>query len=314
MIRKLLARIRKIVPVNYIVRNVIRSMQRSSFALRKRWPVSGTIKGHYDGIDFKIYNRCDDTQAYYYYYGMHYHEFKILGLMCAFSKRSKQIMDIGANTGLHSIIVSKKCPDIKIYAIEPYPANITRLEQNLNMNSCTNVEIKKVALGETEDTITFYVPDDNSVSDVSSAVKDHGGRIYDRVHWKKTEVPQTTLDKLSTEVGQIDFFKCDVESYEINMFRGSMNFFAANRPPFLVEISLDEDKVAFFNEFAVKFGYNIYFVGEEGLVRMDKLYDFDVWPNFLFSQYKSEHNFIPYKYMDEFVEKTLSTQHDPYKR
>jgi FkbM family methyltransferase len=305
--------IRKFVPVNFIIRKMIRSMQRLSFKLSERWPVSGTIKGNYEEVQFKMYNRCDDGQPNYYFYGRHFHEFKVIGLMCAFGKRSRQMLDIGANTGIHSIILSKKCPTLKIYAIEPYPVNIKRLEKNLAINQCANVEIKKVALGEKEGMITFFIPSDNSITDVSSAVENHGERIYtDQVRWKKTEVPQQTLDQLCAEVGPIDFFKCDVESYEINVFKGSTEFFATRQIPFVVEISLREEKAEYFNGFAAKYGYNIYLVSEEGLVRLDKLYDFDRWPNFLFSKYKSEHNFIPFKYMDEFVEKTLSARHDTY--
>ena len=140
-------------------------------------------------------------------------------------------------------------------------------------------------------------------------MENHGKRIYhDKVSWKKSEVKQSTLNKLFNEIGRIDFFKCDVESYEMNVFKGAMDFFAENRPPFVLEICLSDDKVSFFNEFAEKYDYNIYFVSEEGLVRLDRLYVFDRWPNFLFSQYRSENNFIPFKDIDEFVDSTLSVK------
>ena len=90
------------------------------------------------------------------------------------------------------------------------------------------------------------------------------------------------------------------------MFKGAMDFFAANKPPFIVEITLSEDKVVFFNDFAEKFDYTIYFVDEQGLVKLDRLYNFDKWPNFLFSQYNSPHNYIPFNDLEEFAEMACS--------
>lgn len=305
-VRKILSRLRKVKAINYPIRKIIKAYGKTSNflypRLNARWPVSGIVNCKYEDIVFKAYNRCDDGQVNYYYYDNPFHEFPVINLMCAFAKRSKVILDIGANTGIHSVIVSKKNPETKIYSIEPYETNYNRLEKNLDINNCSNVEVKKIALGEIEDTINFYIPTDNSITDVSSAVENHGIRIYeDQVKWKKVNVKQSTLNKLSEDIKEIGFFKCDVESYEINVFKGAMDFFSANKPPFVLEICLDEEKVLFFNEFAEKFGYTMYFVSNEGLVKLDQLYVFDRWPNFLFTQYVSPHNFIPYKNLEEFV-------------
>jgi FkbM family methyltransferase len=309
--RKILNRIRRVKAINYPVRNIIKGFGKFSNSLyprlNGRWPVSGVVNCKYEDIKFKAYNRCDDSQVNYYYYGNPYHEFPIIKLMCAFARRSKTILDIGANTGIHSVIVSKMNPDTKIYAIEPYQTNYIRLEKNLFINNCSNVEVKRIALGEKEDTINFYIPVDNSITDVSSAVENHGIRIYeDQVKWKKANVKQSTLNKLAEEIKQIDFFKCDVESYEVNVFKGAADFFTANKPPFVLEICLDDEKVSFFNEFSKKFGYSIYFVSVDGLVKLDKLYVFDRWPNFLFTQYNSANNYIPFKDLEAFADMACS--------
>ena len=168
--------------------------------------MSGIINCRYEGLKFKLYNRCDDNQVNYYYYNLPFHETKIIKLMNAFAKRTKVIIDIGANTGIHSVIVSKMNPGTKIYAIEPYQPNYTRLEKNLAINDCHNVEIKKIALGEKEGMITFYVPADNRITDVTSAVENHGTRIYQNyIKWEKAEVKQSTLNNLFAEIGRLIF-------------------------------------------------------------------------------------------------------------
>lgn len=305
---RMLISVRKVKFINYPIRKIIKSLSKLSGRLKERWPVSGVINCQYENVRFKIYSRCDDHPANYFYYNKPFHEFKVIKLMAAFAKRSKIILDVGANTGLHSVIVSIMNPGTKIYAVEPYEKNYIRLEKNLAINNCSNVEAKKIALGENEDIIPFYVPADGSITDVSSAVENHGTLIYGgNVKWKKTDVNQTTLNKLSGEIGQIDFFKCDVESFEISVFKGAMDFFVENKPSFILEICLDDEKVFFFNEFAQKFGYTIYFVSAEGLVKLDKLYVFDRWPNFLFTQYNSTNNYIPFKDLEAFADMACSS-------
>ncbi len=303
LLRKLLKGLRKIRFINYPVRNLIKSINGLTVRLRERWPVAGVINCRFGNLKFKLYNECDDHQVDFYYYNKPFHESKVLNLMNAFARRSKVILDIGANTGIHSVIISKMNPGTKIYAIEPYQTNYRRLERNLALNGCTNVEVKKIALGDQRGELTFFIPSDNSITDVSSAVENHGTRIYEnQITWKKSVVEQLRFDELSKEIEPIDFFKCDVESFEMNVFKGATVFFENNRPSFILEITLNDEKVDYFNAFAAQFGYRIYYINDDGLLKLDKLYIFDRWPNFLFTQYDSKYNFTPFRDIDEFAE------------
>lgn len=49
------------------------------------------------------------------------------------------ILDIGANVGVFSILISKLFPDCLIYAIEPIPIIFNFLKQNLELNNINNV-------------------------------------------------------------------------------------------------------------------------------------------------------------------------------
>jgi len=306
-VRNLLRSLRRMRVVNYPIRNMLRSTSKLLRRMSAHWPVAGIIRCQYNGLNFKLYNECDDHQVDFYYYDWPFHEAKIINLMNSFARRSKVILDIGANTGIHSVIVSRMNPGTKIYAIEPYQSNYTRLERNLQLNDCRNVEIKKIALGEKAGELTFFIPSDNSITDVSSAVENHGTRIYEsQITWKKSVVQQLTLDELAGETGRIDFFKCDVESFEMNVFKGASVFFDNNRPSFILEITLNEEKVDYFNAFADKYGYTIYYINDDGIMKIDKLYVFDRWPNFLFTQFNSKYNFIPFRDMEKFVEMTFS--------
>ncbi len=116
-LRKILSRARRVKAVNYPVRKMIKGFGKISnflyLRINARWPVSGIVNCKFEDIKFKAYNRCDDGQVNYYYYDNPFHEFRVIKLMCVLAKRSKIILDIGANTGIHSVIVSKKIPEQK---------------------------------------------------------------------------------------------------------------------------------------------------------------------------------------------------------
>lgn len=302
MIRKLLKTARRAALINVPVRTFIKAGSYLFDRLRQRWPVSGTMSVKYEDVNFKVYNKCDDGFVNFFYYETGYHESNVLTITDAFAKKSDLILDIGANTGIDSIIIAKKNPALKIIAIEPFKPNYERLEKNISLNSVENIEVRKIALGDSVSEINFFVPSDGRITDVSSAVEGLGEKVYgDEIKWEKAIVKQTTLDELHREIGPVKFFKCDVESYELNVFKGAEVFFRERRPSFILEICFSDEKVAYFNEFARRFNYTIYFLGEEGLIKLDELYIFDWRGDFLFTQFNARHNFIPSKDLTQFV-------------
>ena len=274
--------------------------------LQKHWPVSGIIKCRFDELLFRMYNKCDDHIPDYFFYDIIFHEDIIFRLMKLFSRKSACIADIGANTGFHSVIAALANPDCKIFSIEPFAPNYQRLQKNIDLNNCANVTIVKQALGKEHGELKFFVPVDNSITDVSSALETHGDRIYPEVEWKETTVSEITFDELYKQAGKIDFFKCDVEGFETEVLDGANHFFSHNRPSFIIEISLNEEKCVYFNEFAKKHGYHVYLITNDGFYYLESLYNFDRWPNFLFTTYKDAGPFIPAKKIEKFVDDCTS--------
>jgi FkbM family methyltransferase len=298
-----LQRIRRLTVVNYPVRIGIRSGYRFFAASRLRWPVSGTVEVAYDNVKLKLYNRSDDGFVQLFYYDMKYQESNILRITDAFAKKSAAILDIGANTGIDALIVAKKNPATTIIAIEPYAPNYERLEKNLALNSVANIVLKKIAVGAKRDTIEFFAPEDGRITDVASAVEGIGERVYgNNIRWKKIQVQQCALDDIYDDISGIGFFKCDVEGYEMDVFMGAKEFFARQQPTFIVEIVLNADSVAFFNQFATRHGYTIYYLTPEGLVKLNELFAIDWRGDFLFSRYCHPRNYVSMRQVDEFVD------------
>jgi FkbM family methyltransferase len=298
-----LRKVRRVQLINLPVRVCIRAGFRAFSELRLRWPVSGPVEITYEGLRFKLLSHADDGFAQRLYYGIAYQGSHVLAITDAFARWSRAILDIGANTGIHAIIVAKRNPSSTIIAIEPYPPNYDRMESNLALNGIVNVIPKKVALGASRGSVEFFAPADGRITDVSSVVEGHGERIYgEQIHWEKIPVPQVALDDLLDEIESIGFLKCDVEAYEMEVFRGAATFFARHRPTFIVEITLNPDSVAFFNKFASDHSYTMYFVSGEGLIKLDQIYVFASFADFVFSQYCHPETFVPVCDFESFVE------------
>jgi FkbM family methyltransferase len=230
-----------------------------------------------------------------------YHEENDLKLFLLLAKESKTIVDIGSNTGVYSVLSSKASPSSNIYAVEPYPANIKRFNKNLELNNIQNVKLFPVALGEEIGSIKMTVPESDRITDASSVNSEFSQGIYPELKWKQIDVDLVTLDSLIDKIGnKIDLIKCDVETYEMSVFKGSEKILREHKPTILFESFLDEKRKIFFNEVIKNNGYYLYLVLKDGLVRLDNGFDtYGSGLNFLISPRKSLDNFVDYKSLEE---------------
>ena len=65
---------------------------------------------------------------------------------------------------------------------------------------------------------------------------------------ERISVDLTTLDELSAKIKKrINLIKCDVETYEMNVFKGAFDTLKNDKPTILFESFLDEERKIFFN-------------------------------------------------------------------
>ena len=124
--------------------------------------------------------------------------------------------DVGANTGLYTCFVADICD---VIAFEPFPPNVEALTENIELNGqVSSVDVRSVALSNTEDTVTLNVPDDASVA--------HGtGSIDINQHTEGVSVRTLPGDKLISdyEVPAPSVVKIDVEGAEGMVMDGLRN-------------------------------------------------------------------------------------------
>ncbi|WP_251344286.1 FkbM family methyltransferase [Haloplanus halophilus] len=123
--------------------------------------------------------------------------------------------DIGANTGLYTLFVSKLCQSGTVVAFEPYPPNIALLKRDISRNGADNVEVREVALTNTEGTISFNQPEQPDIGYGSASVDPSDSN-------QTIEVPTTSGDQLVAdgEVPQPNVVKIDFEGSEPIVIEG----------------------------------------------------------------------------------------------
>lgn len=159
---------------------------------------------------------------------------------------SETIIDIGANTGIYSLVAKAVNPSSKVYSFEPHPFFLAMFEKNVTLN---NYDIH-----------TYGKAISNSDGIVE--IDDYSGNSP----VLKTEA--LTLDTFikQNSIRKIDLIKIDVELHEPQVLDGFSTYLREFKPTILIEILRDEiaQKI---NEHVKDLGYLYYNIDEKGSIR-----------------------------------------------
>ncbi|MGD2169785.1 MAG: FkbM family methyltransferase [Chlamydiota bacterium] len=120
--------------------------------------------------------------------------------------RYKKVLDIGANIGLHTLILAKL--GYEVQSFEPDPIHFKKLEEILEMNKISDVELYQAAVSSQSGKEEFIRVLGNTTSSHISGSKTPYGKI------EKFEVPTYAIQSLISEV---DLIKMDVEGHEADI-------------------------------------------------------------------------------------------------
>lgn len=290
----MLKSLRKKPLINRLGRNVLQWIGNMQRFLEKRWRLSGVVQISHNGNHFRMYSECDDGILEPLFYGNDYIETNDLNAFSKLIHHGDIILDIGANTGLYSIVSSIASQETIIYAFEPNPINLVRLNRNIELNSISNISIIPFAVGNSNQEISFTVPEDDSLSDTSSAVESFSKSTYrGELKWKNIKVSQVRIDDFikSHNIAKINMLKIDVEGYEIEVLKGSMQSILRWKPVILIESFLNDDKRTFLEKFVQEAGYTIYLIFKEGIVRIGGKFENNAGLNYLLMNYETKNVF-----------------------
>jgi FkbM family methyltransferase len=197
-------------------------------------------------------------------------------LLFSLAKRSEVFVDVGAHTGIYSVLACLANPELQVVACEPNPALVERIEANAALNGLGNrITVVTTALSDTSGSAILSIP--HKRSDVASLRAPGPGEVA-------LEVNVMTGDELLAGL-PVDLVKIDVEGLESAVLRGMAEVLRAREPKLIVEC-LDRAALDRARHVAAGLGYrHILHISSRGVAPVGDCFQGPEkrWANFLFS-------------------------------
>jgi FkbM family methyltransferase len=187
-----------------------------------------------------------------------------LGLLEQFTRPRMTVVEIGANIGVHTIPLARKCAPGPMFAFEPQPRVFQVLCANLVLNDIDNVFAYPDACGEDNGWATMPMLD-------YDAAQNFGGVSLQTAGEAGLKVRVIALDSL--ELAALGLLKIDVEGFEPMVLRGARQTIARCRPVIYVENDRPEQQGEVIG-LLTEMGYTLYWhtpqLAEDGV--FDRIY------------------------------------------
>lgn len=185
------------------------------------------------------------------------------------AKDSNYIFDVGANTGVYSLLAKCINPDAKVFAFEPVERIFEKLNYNIGINNY-DIQACNNAVSNKNGESVFY--DHDTVHTTTASLKNSNtGENDSKIIAKK--IMLTTLDSFmeSNSVPRIDLIKIDVETFEVEVLEGFQQGLKRFKPTILIEV-LNEEIAEGISKLIAGIDYEFYNISEtNGITKVDKL-------------------------------------------
>ncbi len=143
------------------------------------------------------------------------------------------VLDVGANTGLFSLLAARREPGARVHALEPVNQVFRVLEDNVAANRLENVTCHRLACGEKPGRVTIHVPENEPIPMMASLVAG-----WSRGRHRREQVECVTVDGLVEKIGpnRVDVLKVDAEGSEDAVLRGAVTTLERYRPFVFCEV------------------------------------------------------------------------------
>ena len=155
----------------------------------------------------------------------------------ALCREAAVILDVGANTGVYSLVAQTVNPQARVYSFEPLQRAHDSLKANVALNGY-GIDCRRTALSDYDgDGVIYDLPVEHNYT--ASVNRNNYPSTYSV---KETPIKTMTLSTfIETEkLDRVDLIKIDVESHEPHVLAGMGPYLAAMKPVLLVEIWNDE--------------------------------------------------------------------------
>lgn len=179
----------------------------------------------------------------------------------------KLFIDVGANIGYYSVLLSSRYR--KIVAIEPEPHNMEKLKRNIQ--GLSNILLLNYAISDKNGYTKLFLgdtwEDSLSLSGRHSISPNHN-LTYPYTNERSILVPTRTLESLFSNMNRIDLIKVDVEGAEFQVFSGSEKIMQ-NIKAWIIELH-DLKQKPLFEKLLCSNGYDYLWIDSNHLYAIQK--------------------------------------------
>lgn len=257
-----------------------------------RIPVNKQFKVYADDVySFTFVNNGFDSIANSIYWsGFKYYETETMPVFIRLIRNSKVFFDIGANTGLFSLVAESVNKNIEIYAFEPEPRSFLALRRNFERNN-RNIHLYDFALSSQNGFMKFYIGSALTIPTGSSLSQD--------VHLSETKkikyVETIRLDDFVYEykISNMSLLKIDTEGSEFNVLSGAIKSIKRFNPMILCEVFYNRSEEQL-HELLMKLDYVCFHLIDKGICKQEKLEGDKNWKllNYLFVSKSNLNKFV----------------------
>jgi FkbM family methyltransferase len=142
------------------------------------------------------------------------------------------VVDVGANTGIYSLLAVNSRRDVHVFAFEPYPPLAEICKQNISRNYADDrITLSRVALSDCEGAVQLYIPEETAgLLETSASLEPN----FSNRPTKQIEVARSTLDACS--IAEISVIKVDIEGHEPAFLKGAEGTILLHRPIIFIEV------------------------------------------------------------------------------
>ena len=177
-------------------------------------------------------------------------------------KKADIVLDIGANQGYYTSLFSILTGQYgQVHGFEPIPESFKKLEQL--KSSCKNVVLNNIAIGEKQGSASIsYDPMDSEKASLLNSRNTYPNKFI-------TEVNSIDNYMIDRKLDNIDFIKCDVEGFELNVLKGAYESVTKFSPDISMEMTSNQDDTIEIINLLKKAGYNKFYKIEKGFPIFD---------------------------------------------
>lgn len=160
-----------------------------------------------------------------------------VSLWTKLARDASVIVDVGANTGIYSLITKSVNRSARVFAFEPVERVFQKLEINNRLNDF-DIKCFQSALSNTDGAATIYDMPTEHIYSVTVGKNINAPEVAVIPTEIKVERLDTFIER--NKIEKIDLLKIDVETHEAEVLEGMGKYLDEFRPTMLIEILNDE--------------------------------------------------------------------------